>query len=66
MEQLKERNLMDIIDLIKKAEKGYIEELELVEQIGLLHDPTLNVEVLELLKSLNVKIIYVTYDEEDE
>ncbi len=63
---LEEKKLTDIVELIEDAEKGYLEELELVEQIGLVHDPVLNEEVLLFLKEKNVTITYVTYDEEEE
>lgn len=66
LKELTDKGLKDIIHLIKDAEKGYLEELELVEQVGLLHDPKLNEEVIKLLKELNVDIIYVTDDEEEE
>ncbi len=66
VKQLEEKNLTDIIELIRDAEKGYLEELELVEQIGLLHDAQLNQEVIHLLESLGVKMIYVTYEDEEE
>ncbi len=61
---LKEQGLTDIIELIEDAETGDLEELELVESVGLLYDETLNKEVIKLLQELGVKIIYVTDDEE--
>lgn len=64
LSQLEQKGLTDIVDLVVDAEKGYLEELELVEQIGLVHDPELNDEVLKLLKNLNVKITYVVDDED--
>ncbi|MEB1806772.1 MAG: hypothetical protein LPK26_05680 [Bacillaceae bacterium] len=63
IQQLTEKQLDDIIELIEDAEGGYLEELELVESLGLVHDGELNTKVIELLKSLGVKIIYVTDDE---
>ncbi|MDE5411853.1 hypothetical protein [Alkalihalobacterium chitinilyticum] len=63
IQQLTEKQLDDIIELIEDAEGGYLEELELVESLGLVHDGELNTRVIELLKSLGVKIIYVTDDE---
>ncbi len=65
MKKLEEMGLDDIIELIEDAENGYLEELELVEQIGLLYDPVLNEEVIKLLQSLGVKITYVSEDELD-
>ncbi|MFV8828300.1 hypothetical protein [Alkalihalobacterium sp. APHAB7] len=63
IQQLNEKHLEDIIELIEDAEEGYLEELELVESLGLVHDNELNTKVIELLKSLGVNIIYVTDDE---
>ncbi len=60
---LAEKELTDIIELIEDAETGHLEELELVESVGLLYDNTLNQQVIELLKELGVKIIYVTDEE---
>ncbi|MEJ8544491.1 hypothetical protein [Brevibacillus borstelensis] len=62
---LEEKQLTDVIELIQDAETGDLEELELVESLGLLWDETLNREVLQLLESMGVSIIYVT-DEDDE
>lgn len=62
---LEERQLTDIIELIEDAESGDLEELELVESLGLLLDQELNREVIGLLESLGVTIVYVT-DEDDE
>ncbi len=64
--ELESKGLDDILKLIKEAEKGKLAELELMEQIGLLQDPTLNEEVLNLLRNLDVEIVYVTHDEEEE
>ncbi|MCT8138947.1 hypothetical protein H1D32_15240 [Anaerobacillus sp. CMMVII] len=61
---LKEKGLTDIIELIEDAQTGDLEELELVESVGLLYDETLNAEVLKLLQELGVKIVFVTDDEE--
>lgn len=63
VEILAEKKLTDIIELIEDAEKGHLEELELVESIGLLYDESLNKEVIELLQELGVKIIYVRDEE---
>lgn len=66
LQELADKNMKEIIELIEDAEKGYLEELELVEQVGLLRDAKLNEEVINLLQSLNVEIIYVTDDEEND
>lgn len=63
---LEKKRMTEIIELIEDAEQGDLEELELVESLGLLMDQELNKEVLSLLESLGVTIIYVTDDEEDE
>ncbi|CAM5787392.1 MULTISPECIES: hypothetical protein [Brevibacillus] len=62
---LEEKQLTDVIELIQDAETGDLEELELVESLGLLWDETLNREVLQLLESMGVSIIYVTDDDEE-
>ena len=63
---LESNQMTEVIELIEDAEKGDLEELELAESLGLLLDPDLNREVLQLLESLGVTIIYVQDDEEDE
>lgn len=63
---LENNQMTEVIELIEDAEKGDLEELELAESLGLLLDPDLNREVLQLLESLGVTIIYVQDDEEDE
>lgn len=60
---LEEKGLTDIIELIEDAEGKYLEELELVESVGLLYDQELNKQVIQLLQGLGVKIIYVTDEE---
>lgn len=65
MSVLEKKRMTDIIELIEDAEKGELEELELVESLGLLLDQELNREVLQLLESLGVTIIYLTGEEED-
>lgn len=59
------KGLTEILELIEDAENGYLTELELVESLGLVHDDTLNKEVIGLLKQLGVEIIYVTDEEEE-
>ncbi|MFC8688843.1 hypothetical protein [Brevibacillus porteri] len=63
---LEKKRMTEIIELIEDAEQGELEELELVESLGLLMDQELNQEVLSLLESLGVDIIYLSGDEEDE
>ncbi|MGZ0049911.1 hypothetical protein [Brevibacillus gelatini] len=66
MAVLEKKRMTEVIELIEDAEKGELEELELVESLGLLMDQELNREVISLLESLGVTIIYVSGDEEDE
>ncbi|WNC12723.1 hypothetical protein [Brevibacillus brevis] len=63
---LEKKKMTDVIELIDDAKAGELEELELVESLGLLMDEELNREVLKLLESLGVSIIYVSGDDEDE
>ncbi|MFD2371145.1 hypothetical protein ACFSO0_14575 [Brevibacillus sp. GCM10020057] len=65
MAVLEKKKLTDIIELIDDAKAGELEELELVESLGLLMDPELNREVLQLLQSLGVSIVYVTGEEDE-
>jgi ABC-type uncharacterized transport system ATPase component len=62
---LEQKRMTEVIELIQDAEAGELEELELVENLGLLMDEELNREVLGLLQSLGVTITYVRGDEED-
>jgi hypothetical protein len=62
---LEQKRMTEVIELIEDAEAGELEELELVESLGLLMDEELNREVLTLLQSLGVRITYVSGDEED-
>ncbi|MEW9667750.1 hypothetical protein [Ammoniphilus sp. 3BR4] len=66
LQALQQKGLEEITELIEDAEKGDLEELELVESIGLVHDPLLNEAVLQLLQDLGVELIFVTDDDEDE
>ena len=66
---LEQKGLDDIIELIEDAEKNELEELELIESLGLIYEEDLNREVLQLLQSLGVTITYVAeedFDEEEE
>ncbi|WP_100407269.1 hypothetical protein [Bacillus solitudinis] len=64
LDELKKRDMKDILEIVKDAEKGYLEELELVESIGLVYDKELNDDILSLLKEFGVKIEYVKDEEE--
>lgn len=63
-QRLQDEGYHDALELIEDAERGDLEELELVESLGLLRDDELNSQVLAILKSEGVSIIYVS--EEDE
>ncbi|ARK30370.1 hypothetical protein [Halalkalibacter krulwichiae] len=62
--KLKQSEMEDLLELIEDAENGYLEELELVESVGLVYDKELNESLIKLLKGLGVSIIYVTDEEE--
>ncbi|MCL7745974.1 hypothetical protein [Halalkalibacter alkaliphilus] len=64
LNELKSREMDDMVELIEDAEAGHLEELELVESIGLVYDKELNSALLNVLKDLGVQIIYVTDEEE--
>ncbi|MED1794219.1 hypothetical protein [Brevibacillus nitrificans] len=66
MAVLEKKKMTDIIELIEDAQTGDLEELELVESLGLLMDQELNREVLQLLESLGVTIIYVSGEDDEE
>ncbi|HAS01657.1 MAG TPA: hypothetical protein DCR67_09405 [Brevibacillus sp.] len=66
VDALKERRMTEILELIEDAKSGNLEELELVESLGLLADETLNKEVIRLLEELGVTIIYLSGEEADE
>ncbi|MDV2683531.1 hypothetical protein RYX56_03980 [Alkalihalophilus lindianensis] len=63
LNELEARKMEDIIELIEDAEKGYLEELELVKSVGLLYDKELNDAIISLLKDQGVEIIYVSEEE---
>ncbi|MBP3950652.1 hypothetical protein [Bacillus suaedae] len=63
--ELKRLEMDDVLEIIEDAETGHLEELELVESIGLVYDQDLNREVINLLKQLNVSIVYLTDENED-
>ncbi|MFB5661732.1 hypothetical protein [Alteribacillus sp. HJP-4] len=60
---LEENQMDEVLEIIKEAEAGELEELELVESLGLLQDKKLNEEVLQLLQSEGVNIIYISAEE---
>ncbi|MED3646029.1 hypothetical protein P4475_04255 [Halalkalibacterium halodurans] len=64
LDRLQKEGLDDVIELLEDAENGELEELELVESLGLLRDEHLNKEVLSLLQSLGVELIYVKDEDE--
>ncbi|WP_332693164.1 hypothetical protein [Halalkalibacter lacteus] len=66
LDELKKRKMDDIVELIEDAEAGQLEELEIVESIGLLYDRDLNHTLIQVFKDLGVEIVYVSDDEEIE
>lgn len=62
--ELQEKGMTEMLELIEDAETGHLQELELVESIGLVYGRELNEALLNVLKELGVTLIYVT--EEDE
>ncbi|WP_390183795.1 hypothetical protein [Halalkalibacter kiskunsagensis] len=66
LDEIKKRKMDDIIELIEDAEAGQLEELEIVESIGLLYDRDLNHALIQVFKDLGVEIVYVSDDEESE
>ncbi|PYZ94564.1 hypothetical protein CR194_03250 [Salipaludibacillus keqinensis] len=64
IQQLEEKNMKEILELIEDAEAGHLEELELAPSLGLLRDTKLNDAVLNHLSQQGVNIIYVNEDDE--
>ena len=62
-QQLEERNMEEVLELIEDAENGDLKELELAASLGLLRDEKLNDAVLKVLQDEGVKIIYVEDEE---
>lgn len=65
IEKLETLGLEEILELIEDAEKGQLEELELVESIGLVYERELNDAIISFLKENGVSIVYVTDEEEE-
>jgi hypothetical protein len=66
---LKEKQMTEVIELVEDAKAGELEELELVEHLGLIADETLNHAVLAYLMSMGVTITYLSpedFDDEEE
>jgi DNA invertase Pin-like site-specific DNA recombinase len=64
VEKLKKEGKEDILELIEDAKNGELEEIELVESIGLLVDLEDNKRLLNWFEQQGVNLIYVTDDEE--
>lgn len=62
--ELQKREMKDMLELIEDAESGDLEELELVESIGLVYDQALNEALISVLKELGVTFIYQTDEDE--
>jgi hypothetical protein len=63
LNELEAKKMEDIIELIEDAEKGHLEELELVKSVGLLYDKELNDAIISLLEDQGVEITYVSEEE---
>lgn len=64
IQELQEKGMTEMLELIEDAETGHLQELELVESIGLVYDRELNEALLNVLKELGVTLIYVTDEDE--
>lgn len=64
VEKLEKEGKEDILELIEDAKNGELEEIELVESIGLLVDLEDNKRLLNWFEQQGVNLIYVTDDEE--
>lgn len=64
VEKLESEGKEDILKLIEDAKNGELEEIELVESIGLLVDLEENKRLLNWFEQQGVNLIYVTDDEE--
>ncbi|ALA55151.1 MULTISPECIES: hypothetical protein [Shouchella] len=64
VEKLESEGKEDILELIEDAKNGELEEIELVESIGLLVDLEENKRLLNWFEQQGVNLIYVTDDEE--
>lgn len=59
IQELKQNNMDEIVELIEDADNGELEELELARSLGLLRDDRLNNAVISLLEENGVTIIYL-------
>lgn len=55
----------EMLELVEDAESGDLQELELVESIGLVYDRQLNEALIRVLEELGVTMIYVKDEEEN-
>ncbi|MCM3713528.1 hypothetical protein [Halalkalibacter oceani] len=65
IETLKSRQMEEMLELVEDAESGDLQELELVESIGLVYDRQLNEALIRVLEELGVTMIYVKDEEEN-
>ena len=59
IQELKQNNMDEILELVEDAENGELKELELARSLGLLRDERLNDAVISLLEENGVTIIYL-------
>lgn len=66
LSKLEAEGKKDIIEIIEDTKKGRLEEIELVESIGLLYDIDENRMLLQWLQDQGVHLNYVTEEDEEE
>lgn len=64
IQELQNRKMDQLLELVEDAKTKELEELELVESIGLVYDKELNDAIIRLLNDYGVTIIYVEDDED--
>ncbi|AXF54928.1 hypothetical protein [Salicibibacter kimchii] len=64
IQTLESKGMNEALELIKEADNGEMDELELLPSLGLLQDQQLNDAVLQYLEGKGVAIVYA--DETDE
>ncbi|SDI27649.1 hypothetical protein [Natribacillus halophilus] len=63
IKELESRGLDEALELIAEADRGEMDELELLPSLGLLEDQRLNDAVLQYLESQEVVIVYTDENE---
>ena len=60
---LLKNSLNPTIDLIEKCENGYFTEVRVTKQEGITHNEKLDKRVINYLKKLHVKVVFITDEE---